>query len=299
MKHVREIKVGLLAIVCLFLLYFGFNFLKGVNIFSPVYAYRGYFVAVPDLTEQAPVLIRGYKVGQVDRITYDFTRDSAFLIEVSIDKHIVLPAGTEMALVATGLLGGNAIELVIPTDADWAKPYAAGDMLPTHVVPGLMDKLQNELLAELTATITRVKDLVDNLGNQLDNNHIETTLANVDALSADLRTTSRDLKRLVGTQVPQVVDHVDAVAQNLEDITSSLKQADLAGKVDTVVAGVNGLISDVRSTNGTVGQLLYDKSLYLNINAAVQSADSLLTDIKARPRHYLYPLGEREKKKKK
>ena len=33
MKISREIKVGALATLCLFLLFFGFNFLKGVNIF--------------------------------------------------------------------------------------------------------------------------------------------------------------------------------------------------------------------------------------------------------------------------
>ena len=32
MKHAREIKVGILAVVCSGILYFGFNFLKGVNI---------------------------------------------------------------------------------------------------------------------------------------------------------------------------------------------------------------------------------------------------------------------------
>ena len=43
MKHAREIKVGILAAICLFLLFFGFNFLKGVNIFSPTNAYHGSF----------------------------------------------------------------------------------------------------------------------------------------------------------------------------------------------------------------------------------------------------------------
>ena len=43
MKHAREIKVGILAVVCSGILYFGFNFLKGVNIFSPTNCYYGYF----------------------------------------------------------------------------------------------------------------------------------------------------------------------------------------------------------------------------------------------------------------
>ena len=78
MKYAREIKVGVLAVVCIFLLFFGFNFLKGVNIFSSMYSFHGVYDNIHGLEEQAPVLIRGYKVGQVDKIHYDFTKDSAF-----------------------------------------------------------------------------------------------------------------------------------------------------------------------------------------------------------------------------
>ena len=73
MKHAREIKVGLLAATCLFLLFFGFNFLKGVNIFSPTNAYHGTYAHLHGLVEQAAVYIRGHKIGQVDAIHYDFT----------------------------------------------------------------------------------------------------------------------------------------------------------------------------------------------------------------------------------
>ena len=83
MKYAREIKVGILAAVCLFLLFFGFNFLKGKNIFSPTNSYHGTFYNLHNLEEQAAVYIRGHKVGQVDAIEYDFTRDSAFTIDIS------------------------------------------------------------------------------------------------------------------------------------------------------------------------------------------------------------------------
>ena len=91
MKHTREIKVGILATVCVFLLFFGFNFLKGVNIFSPTNSYHGHFTHLHGLEEQAAVYIRGHKVGQVDKIEYDYTRDSAFTVDISINKDIALP----------------------------------------------------------------------------------------------------------------------------------------------------------------------------------------------------------------
>ena len=59
MKHVREIKVALLAIVCGFLLYFGMYFLRGMNLFSPTRTYVGVFERINGLTEQAPVFVHG------------------------------------------------------------------------------------------------------------------------------------------------------------------------------------------------------------------------------------------------
>ena len=117
MKHTREIKVGILAAVCVFLLFFGLNFLKGVNIFSPTNAYHGIYYNLHGLEEQAAVYIRGHKVGQVDKIHYDFTRDSAFTIDISIRRDIALPQGTQMALVSDDLLGGMAIELQLPSNS--------------------------------------------------------------------------------------------------------------------------------------------------------------------------------------
>lgn len=83
MKYSREVKVGVLALICAGILYFGFNFLKGVNIFSPTDCYYGYFERSNGLTEQAPVYILGHKVGLVESITYDFTRTPAFVVGVN------------------------------------------------------------------------------------------------------------------------------------------------------------------------------------------------------------------------
>ena len=82
MKYSREIKVGIVAIICVFLLIFGFNYLKGVNIFSSVSGYHGRFAAVKGLQEQAAVYVRGFRVGQVDAIHYDFAKDTAFVVDI-------------------------------------------------------------------------------------------------------------------------------------------------------------------------------------------------------------------------
>ncbi len=301
MNHAREIKVGILAAVCIFLLFFGLNFLKGVNIFSPTNSYHGVFYNLHGLEEQAAVYIRGHKVGQVDKIHYDFTRDSAFTIDISIAKDVALPQGTQMALISDGMLGGMAIELQMASseDADHSV-IAHGTFLPTTYVPGLVESLQGELLVHVDEAIQGIDSLVAQLRGQVDGDHLKNTLHNVDRISGDLTGVSANLKHLMNKQVPGIVNNADTAIANLNTIVADLKQADLAAtvaRVDTAVDGVTALIADVRSPEGTIGQLLYNKSLYNHIDATVVSADSLLVDLKAHPKRYVHfsLFGKKEK----
>ena len=295
MKYTREIKVGVLAIICVFLLFYGFNFLKGVNIFSPTNSYHGVYTNLHGLEEQASVFILGHKVGQVDRLHYDFTKDSAFTVDISIRKDIVLPEGTSLALRADGLLGGMALELLFPEDATEKLQQQAliehGATLPTVYLPGIVENLQNELIAKIANAVEQVDTLVAQLNGQLEGDHLKSTLANVDRISGDLTDVSGDLRRIMNTQVPGIVNNADTAIANLNTVIADIKAADLkatVARVDTAIGGVNAVIADVRAQKGTLGQLIYNKSLYNHVDATVISADSLLTDIKAHPKRYVH-----------
>ena len=303
MKFSREIKVGILAAICVFLLFFGFNFLKGVNIFSPTNSYHGTYYNLHNLEEQAAVYIRGHRVGQVDKIHYDFTQDSAFVIDISINKDIILPHGTQMALISDGLLGGVAVELQMPDQAaDVQASIPHGAFLPTTFVPGLVESLQGELLAHVDEAVQDVDSLIAELQDQVADDHLKSALTNVDRISGNLSNVSADLKRLMNTQVPRIVNNADTAVANLNVVVADIKAADLkatVARVDNAVDGVNGLIADVRSQDGTIGQLIYNKSLYNHIDATVVSADSLIVDLKANPKRYVHfsLFGKKDKKK--
>lgn len=307
LKYAREIKVGILAVVCIFLLFFGFNYLKGVNIFSSIHSFHGVYTNIHGLELQAPVYIRGYKVGQVDNIDYDFTRDSSFTVDISIKRNINLPEGTRMALVSDGIMGGMAIELILPTTGEGQQEEVAyiptGATIPTTIVPGLLDGLQESVIQPLSNTLASLDTLVGQLQAQLDNNHIESILANADLAVADLQTSSKQLKNVMNNQVPSLITKLDTTMSDLQQVVADVKDANLkatVARVDTAIDNVNYLIADLRSPNGTVGMLLNDKGLYNHIDSAVVSVDSLLVDLKANPKRYVHfsLFGAREKKKK-
>lgn len=279
MKHIREIKVGILAAICVFLLIFGLNFLKGVNIFSPTNSYHGTFAHLHGLEEQAAVYICGHKVGQVDQIHYDFSRDSAFTVDISIKKDIVLPQGTKMALCADGLLGGMAIELQLSQDKN---AVAHGAFLPTTYVPGLIESVQGDLLAHVDEAVQNVDVLVNQLKEQIAGDHIKNSLTNVERISGDLTSVSADIKHLMATKVPTIVNNADTAIANLNTVVADIKDANLkatVARVDTALDNVNALVTEVRKPI---------QPLIQHIDATVISADSLLVDLKAHPKRYVH-----------
>lgn len=290
MKYSREFKVGVLAIVCLGILYFGFNFLKGINIFSPTKVYVGTFDRINGLTAQAPVYIKGYQVGLVESIQYDFKQIPAFTVNVSIDKTIELPRGTQMALVADGLLGGGAIELQLPLMPNRAMPYQKGDTLPTHIEPGLIDNLQTGLLANLDSLLNEANTLLASLNEQLNEGSIYATLQHIEQITRDLTVSSKDIRALTHNQLPAIMDKADATIEGFNDIINDVKAADIQGTVGKVDSTISTLNAALQSQEGTVGMLLNDKTLYDNLNMALEdldkavlNVDSIMMSIKARP----------------
>ena len=290
MKYSRELKVGVLAIICLVILYFGFNFLKGINIFSPTKVYVGTFDRINGLTAQAPVYIKGYQVGLVESIQYDFKQYPAFTVNVSIDKTIELPRGTQMALVADGLLGGGAIELQLPNMPNRAMPYQKGDTLPTQIVPGLIDNLQTGILANLDSLLAEANTLLASLNDQMSEGSLYATLQNIEQITQNLAISSKDLRALTHNQLPTIMDKADATIQGLNDIVDDVKAANIQGTVGMVDSTLNTLNAALQSQESTVGMLLNDKTLYDNLNNALQdldqallNVDSIMVSIKSRP----------------
>ena len=290
MKYSREIRVGVLAVICAGILYFGLNFLKGVNIFSPTDYYYGFFERSNGLTEQAPVYILGHKVGLVETIQYDFTKTPAFTVGVNIDKGIVLPRGTEMALIADGLLGGAAIELKLPTMPNRAMPYQRGDTLPTVVTPGLMDNLQTGILAHLDSLLLEANTLMATLNNEMEEGSLHNSLQNFERLTADLKASGKDLRQLTHNQLPEMMNKVDTTLSDLQVVMAAVRKAEIENTIAELNTAIQSVNTALKSEDGTVGMLLNDKALYENLNTTLEdldkvmvNVDSIVMSIKARP----------------
>ena len=116
-------------------------------------------------------------------------------------------------------------------------------------------------------------------------------LDNANGTLVNARGITSKFDNMMGNQVPMLLDSIRLVMTDVHQITSDIREADLKAtilKLDTTVNGVNQFVQTVNSTEGTIGMLLNDRDLYINLSNTVTSADSLLTDLKAHPKRYVH-----------
>ena len=97
----KEFKVGLIALVTGALLYYGFNYLKGVDFFSPTNKYYVIYETVDGLNRSNPVIINGLTVGRVSRIRLLQNGENLIMVELDIDETIILGDSTVASLTNT------------------------------------------------------------------------------------------------------------------------------------------------------------------------------------------------------
>lgn len=288
----RELKFGLIVIGAGFLLYFGLNFLKGINIFSSVKNYYTVYEDIGGLVASSPVNIKGYKVGQVDEIKYDFTKETPFIVKISVKKDIALPEGTKIELYDDGIMGGKAIQVLLPEGSTYHKYYENGDTIQSTVSMGLIDQLASGLLPKIESISTQADSLIRELRSAIDSESLHRSINSFEQITTDLSATSVQLRKLMSDNIPHILDNVDVITADFAHVSGNLKQIDYAATFSSLDHTVSNLKSITRKINdpdgGTLGSLINDQKLYLNLLHATDNADSLLVDLKRNPKRYVH-----------
>ena len=285
----REIRIGLIVIAAIGLLFFGLNYLKGINIFSPTNYYIAIYKNVDGLVPSNAVYIKGYKVGQVDKITYDFSRDSSFMVYMSINKDLKLPKGTHAELADEGLVGGKQINLVLAPASNVY--YHSGDIVESSVPVTLMETLKTGVVPNLEKIVPKLDSLVTNLNKVASDPAVGKSLASIQRTTANLDETSAQLKSMMHKDVPQIMTKVNKMADNFEAVSGNLRNIDFAAtmaSVNQTLVNLATATGKLNSKEGSLGLLLNDKTLYVNLSNMTGSANDLMVDLKAHPKRYVH-----------
>lgn len=285
----REVRIGLVVVAAAGLLFFGLNYLKGVNIFSPTNYYIAIYKNVGGLVPSNAVYIKGYKVGQVDKIVYDFSRDSSFMVYITINKDLKLPKGTQAELGDEGLMGGKQIDLVLGTKSGGY--YSSGDIIESSVPVTMMEALKTGVLPSIEKIVPKLDSLITSLNKVASDPAIGKSMASIQRTTANLDETSAQLKGMMHKDVPQILTKVNKMADNFEAVSGNLRNIDFAATIASVnqtLANLASATNKLNSKEGTLGLLLNDKTLYVNLSNMTGSANDLMVDLKAHPKRYVH-----------
>ena len=286
----KEVQIACVAIVALVVLYFGLNFLKGLNLFSNSNAYYLQFEDASGLSVSSPVYANGYKVGVVEEVKYDYMQPKKIVARVALDKQMRIPIGSQ-AEISSDLLGNLKINLVLTDNP--LQFIAAGDTILGHAEKGMMGKVA-EMVPAIEAMMPKLDSILTSLNTLLADPALANTLHNVEGMTANLNQASADLRLLsasLGRNVPSMMVKADSVLGNTQQLTTNLAAIDVAAmtaKVNQTLANVEEMTRKLNSNEGTLGLLMRDATLYNNLSNTAADADSLLKDLKKHPKRYVH-----------
>lgn len=232
-----------------------------------------------------PVQMRGVNIGRVHQFQMV---PEGVQITLEIEGEWGIPEGSRTELVSNGVLGGVNVSVVRGT----GEPVSPLAELPGRAVGGLFDSA-GDLTADLGVVLERVEQLLS-----------PGTVTDVGESLSALRSVLQDLARLTDGQAEQVqalTASLNRTAGNVEDLTGSeewsrtLSSADsamtalnrTAGSLEEASTSLGTVLARMEAGEGTLGQLSTNDSLYVGLNATLESLRVLLDDIKENPGRYL------------
>ena len=290
MKLTKEIKIALVAIVGILVMYFGINFLKGMNLFSTNNAYYMTFDDIQGLGASTPIYADGYKVGTVDGMEYDYKENGPIKVKVDINKDLRIPQGSKAEIVKD-LMGNLQVNLLLANNP--RERVEPGGVIPGAVNGGMMDKAAN-LIPVVEKMLPKLDSILSSVNALLADPALAASLHNVETITSNLTVSTRELNTLMAglnKQVPGMVRKANGVLDNTNRLTANLASLDVQGtlnKVNQTLESAHQFTEKLNSNQGSLGLLMNDTKLYDNLTSTMSHADSLVIDLKAHPKRYVH-----------
>lgn len=318
MKYTKEIKTGIVVVVAVAVFIYGFNFLKGRDIFSTNLDLYAVYDNVNGVTANNTVQINGFKVGTVRDVTLDPKTNKLIVHFIITDKNAIITKTSLAQIFSDGLLGYKAIRIlndprgIAVEDGDTLIGTLEGDfkeMLNEQMLP-LKKKIES-LVSSIDSVVTVFQVILgDSAQGLMDGFHsLRMTLNNFEHISHNIDTlVISESKKFAAimTNVNAITTNLSAnnelitrALQNITNITDSLAKANLTQTINnanTTMANVSAVMGKINNGEGSLGLLVNDKKLYNDLIKTNTDLDALIIDLKENPKRYFSIFGRKKKK---
>ena len=322
----NEIKIGILAILAIGLSIWGYQYLKGKNLFSNSVLLYVEYQDVDLLKSSDPVYINGFQVGVVTSLQLKPADMQTIVAEISLNRGIKVPKNAVAEIVSTSVMSGKAIRLQFDQPCSGEDCAESGDYLRGKVL-GMLDSMvgkdgiqkymnqlkngvggafdtlstkisdpnsNNELaksIRDLQASMESLKSITAQLSNLLasSSRHISGTMKNVNAITENLASNNEEINGAIGN-LSAFSNKLNELPldQTMEKTNTAMTQLDATlQSANSAVKGLDEILAAIKNKEGSLGQLVYDQRLYDNLEKTSKNLELLLQDFRLNPKRYV------------
>jgi phospholipid/cholesterol/gamma-HCH transport system substrate-binding protein len=300
MRVSKEVKTGFIVIVVFALSIWGFNFLKGKDIFKPTDSYFIVFDRADGLIEAGNVMYKGYKIGNITSLDYDYKNSGKFIVEIILDNDIKIPQGSVVKIKQVNPLAATSdLEIIFSDAINFHQP---GDTLLSSRNKGFTDILV-DLQVKIESVLSGVDTLLTSINDVLSPETRQELKGSIESLHGSLTSLNQSLAQNGNLQ--SSFDNLESVTSNLKqknasiastldhlsNVSSSLDSADiktLLSKLDSTLSSTQQIVAKINEGEGTMGKLINDSSLYTNLDSTSVYLNILLQDLNQHPKRYVH-----------
>lgn len=297
MKLTKELKTGLLAVFAISTFILGYNYLKGTKIFQTDRVFYSVYNNVEGLDLSSSVTLNGLRVGKVQEIQIDGATGN-LIVKFYVNMDFEFSKESIARIYGGGIIGGKSLAIVPNYES---RNYAVtGDTLPGQVEEGIME-LVNDRLSPLQkkveSAIVGVDSLMFAVNDVMDTESrksLRETINNLNKITKSFAVSSNSLENILAgneEKLNRTFENLDVTAENFAKLSDSLSQinfSQMVSELETTLANFKALSENLNSGEGTLGKLLTDDSLYVNLEFATRQLEELLQDIKLNPKRYIH-----------
>lgn len=289
----KEFIIGISVIAAIVVLFFGIDYLKGINLFSPANFYYASYDNVAGLEVSAPITINGYKVGQVREIQFDYQKPGKIKVLMALNKDLKIPVDSKVKMEST-LMSGAFMNITLGSSKNF---IAVGGDIEAIESSDLMSSLSNDIMPAVNSILPRVDSLLYNLNRLAGDPALLASIQRLDGITGDVLAATGSLRGVLGKDVPLVMRDVKSISRGLDTVQANLgalswqlKTLPLNATVDNVnelTANLSAFSKQLNDPNSTLGKLMNDPELYNRLGRVAADVDSLIVDIKKNPKRYI------------
>jgi phospholipid/cholesterol/gamma-HCH transport system substrate-binding protein len=309
LKITRELKTGIVAVAIIALFIWGYNYLKGLNLFdAPSKTYFTEYKDVQGLNTSSIVSLNGVEVGKI--IAVKFNKDAAkrgwLTVEFSVETDLEFSKNSIAKIYSTSLMGGKSLALVPSFEGEIAKP---GDFLQgeteADVITSVSENLK-PLFKKVESAVVSADSVLVGLNEIMDAKtraDLKSTIAQLNATMLNFNAISKSVNEMVATnkeKLGNTLTNAELMTSNFAKLSDTLANSNLGTTVknlETTVNNLNSILANVESGEGTLGKLLKDEAMYNNLTSATKELDELLREMKLHPKRFVHfsLFGKKEK----